>query len=651
MFVRFFFGLITLGVVAAFTIIFYFYRSIQVDFDSIIEYKPALTTRIYDINGDLIANVFDEENRLYVKYDDIPGRIIEALVAIEDTSFFEHGGVNYEAIFRALIKDIKAMKLVEGASTITQQLVKNMLLSSEKKIERKIKEILISIKIEDYLSKEQILERYLNEIYLGHGYFGIKTAAKGYFRKSLDELTLKEMAILVGLPKAPSSYDPTRYLELSLARANSVVQRMYNLGWITKSEYISATKEVPKVYDDTLTQNRAPYVVDEVMKEARRYLKEIDKSGYEIYTSVDLKVQEIAREALVFGYNEILKRDSEANASVVNGAIVVINPLNGDILAIVGGVDYAKSNFNRATQSKRQPGSSFKPFIYEYAIDSGLSPTSEVADIAKTFDEGAQNEWNPQNYGRRYDGYITMKEALRRSRNLATVNLMNQLGVNNVVKRLQDMGFKDIPSDLSVALGSFGISPLEYSKFYSVFAGGGVMTTPKFIKQAISKDDTVYLFESESKTITTPEQNYLMIDMMRDVVNNGTGRRAKVPEIEVAGKTGTSNNSVDAWFCGYTPELLVIVWYGNDNYKPMRNVEGGARTAAPVFAKFLNSYLALFPGTKRTFSLPNGVYVKEYDNSKKEFYTDRSPLPVKTIYDYQQDDSNEQPSYNDKILF
>lgn len=651
MFVRFFFGLITLGVVAAFTITFYFYRSIQVDFDSIIEYKPALTTRIYDINGDLIANVFDEENRLYVKYDDIPGRIIEALVAIEDTSFFEHGGVNYEAIFRALIKDIKAMKLVEGASTITQQLVKNMLLSSEKKIERKIKEILISIKIEDYLSKEQILERYLNEIYLGHGYFGIKTAARGYFRKSLDELTLKEMAILVGLPKAPSSYDPTRYLELSLARANSVVQRMYNLGWITKSEYISATKEVPKVYDDTLTQNRAPYVVDEVMKEARRYLKEIDKSGYEIYTSVDLKVQEMAKEALIFGYNEILKRDSEANASVVNGAIVVINPLNGDILAIVGGVDYAKSNFNRATQSKRQPGSSFKPFIYEYAIDSGLSPTSEVADIAKTFDEGAQNEWNPQNYGRRYDGYITMKEALRRSRNLATVNLMNQLGVNNVVKRLQDMGFKDIPSDLSVALGSFGISPLEYSKFYSVFAGGGVMTTPKFIKQAISKDDTVYLFESESKTITTPEQNYLMIDMMIDVVNNGTGRRAKVPEIEVAGKTGTSNNSVDAWFCGYTPELLVIVWYGNDNYKPMRNVEGGARTAAPVFAKFLNSYLALFPGTKRTFSLPNGVYVKEYDDGKKEFYTDRSPLPVKTIYDYQQDDSNEQPSYNDKILF
>lgn len=651
MFVRFFFGFITLGVVAAFTITFYFYRSIQVDFDSIIEYKPALTTRIYDINGDLIANVFDEENRLYVQYDDIPGRIIEALVAIEDTSFFEHGGVNYEAIFRALIKDIKAMKLVEGASTITQQLVKNMLLSSEKKIERKIKEILISIKIEDYLSKEQILERYLNEIYLGHGYFGIKTAAKGYFRKSLDELTLKEMAILVGLPKAPSSYDPTRYLELSLARANSVVQRMYNLGWITKSEYISATKEVPKVYDDTLTQNRAPYVVDEVMKEARRYLKEIDKSGYEIYTSVDLKVQEMAKEALIFGYNEILKRDSEANASVVNGAIVVINPLNGDILAIVGGVDYAKSNFNRATQSKRQPGSSFKPFIYEYAIDSGLSPTSEVADIAKTFDEGAQNEWNPQNYGRRYDGYITMKEALRRSRNLATVNLMNQLGVNNVVKRLQDMGFKDIPSDLSVALGSFGISPLEYSKFYSVFAGGGVMTTPKFIKQAISKDDTVYLFESESKTITTPEQNYLMIDMMRDVVNNGTGRRAKVPEIEVAGKTGTSNNSVDAWFCGYTPELLVIVWYGNDNYKPMRNVEGGARTAAPVFAKFLNSYLALFPGTKRTFSLPNGVYVKEYDDGKKEFYTDRSPLPVKTIYDYQQDDSNEQPSYNDKILF
>lgn len=639
MIIRFFFSFLTICCVAVFSVVYYAFTQTKFDSDKLINYNPELTTQIFDVNGNLIANVFDEKNRIYVDFDDIPGKMIEALVAIEDTSFFEHKGVNYEAIIRALIKDIKMMKLAEGASTITQQLVKNVILSSEKKIERKIKEIFLSIKLEGSLTKEEILTRYFNEIYLGHGYYGVKTAAKGYFKKELYELTLKEIAILVGLPKAPSSYDPTKHLDLSLARANTVISRMYDIGWITKAQYEEAIKEEPKIYDETLTQNKAPYVVDEVLKEALKFIPDIKTGGYKIYTSIDLNVQKMAENALVFGYNEILKRDKDANASILNGAMVVTIPKTGDILALVGGVDYTKSNFNRATQSQRQPGSSFKPFIYQVAIDSGFSPASEVADIQRTFDDGSSKIWEPKNYGKKYDGYITMREALKKSRNLATINLMNSMGVDEVAQKLKNIGFENIPAALSIALGSFGISPLQYSRFYSIFPNYGLLVSPKFIKQVVDKNGKRFVFESESHRVIEAPQSFLMVDMMRDVVNAGTGTRARVKGIEIAGKTGTSNDSIDAWFCGYSPEILAIIWYGNDNYKPMRSIEGGGRSAAPVFGKFMQEYISLFPGTKRKFNVPSGVMRGKIDDIS-EWYTKISPLPSRVSYDFQnnQDD-------------
>lgn len=624
---RFIFSFAVVCVFTAIGVFMYFYSEVKSDLKDIIDYKPTLTTQIYDRNGDLIANVFDGENRVYVKYDDIPGRMVEALVAIEDTDFFEHQGVNIEAIFRAIIKDLKAMSFAQGASTITQQLVKNILLTNEKKLDRKIQEIILSLKLEQELTKEQILERYFNEVYFGHGYHGVKTAAMGYFRKELDELSLKEIAILVGLPKAPSSYDPTKHLNLSLSRANRVIERMYEIGWIDKIVYEMALKEEPTIYDDSLTQNKAPYVTDEVIKEANRFLPNLKTGGYKIYTSVDLKVQKMAEDALVFGYNEILKRNKDANESVVNGAITVTNPLTGDVLAVVGGVDYTKSNFNRATQSRRQTGSSFKPFIYQIALDEGYSPMSEVEDIPRTFDDGSNKEWTPKNYSKNYDGYITIKTAIQKSRNLATVNLMHTLGTKFVIQKLRDWGFKNLPYALSVSLGSYGIAPLEYSRMYSMFAGGGVATTPKFMVRATSFYGSETIFKAEQKKIIEPEQAYLMVDMMKNVVQNGTGKAAGVKGIQVAGKTGTSNNNIDAWFCGYTPELLVIVWYGNDDYTPMRNVEVGGRTAAPVFGKFLSEYVKEFPETKRHFKVPKGVYSKIF-MGKDELYTTTSPLPT-----------------------
>ena len=603
----------------------YIYSLVRFDAYSIIDYKPKLTTQIYDRNGELIANIF-EENRIYVKYEDLPARMVEALVAIEDTSYFEHGGVNFEAIARAIIKDIKAKKMVEGASTLTQQLVKNLALSPERKLERKIKEAVLSMKIESELTKEQIIERYLNHVYLGHGYYGIKTAAQGYFRKELNELSLKEIAILVGLPKAPSSYDPTKHPDLSFGRANRVLERMHDIGWINEDEYRRGVLEEPAVFDDTLTKNKAPYVVDEIIKEASKKFDDIKTGGYRIQSSVDLGVQKMAEEALIFGYNEILKRDKKANPAILNGAMVVTQPQTGQILALVGGIDYAKSSYNRATQSKRQPGSSFKPFIYQIALNNGYSVVSQVADIARSFDMGNGKEWTPKNYSGGFQGYITLKSAITQSRNLATINLLNDLGLSSVRKQLVDMGFENMPENLSIALGSFGIAPLEFAKFYSMFPNEGETVEPTLIKRVENSFGVTTNYEPQRKQVIKPEQAFLTISLLQNVVNAGTGRNAKIAGIQVAGKTGTTNNNVDAWFCGFTPDVQAIIWYGNDDNSPMKKVEGGGRTAAPVFKKFMEGYIKLYPTLRRAFEQPDGVY-KGYYGGSDEYYTNDSPLP------------------------
>lgn len=611
--------------------VLFLYAQIRFDADKIIHYSPKLTTQIYDRNGELIANLFDEENRLFVEYKEIPARVIEALVATEDTSFFEHSGINLEAIFRALVKDLQAMKMVEGASTVTQQLIKNTVLTRQKTLSRKLNEAVLAYIVEAELSKEEILERYFNHVYFGHGYYGIKTAALGYFKKNLDALSIKEIAILVGLPKAPSSYDPTRHMDLSLSRANQVVNRMYTLGWISEAEYTKATLEHPVVYDETLTRNRAPYVVDEVVKAVGSEYDDLKKGGYQIYTTVDLKLQHLAQEALKVGYNGMASRAKDMNLSELNGAMVVMENGSGNVLALVGGIDYAKSSFNRATQSKRQPGSSFKPFIYQKALDWGYSPLSEIPDISRTFvNSETDEEWKPKNYENDFEGLITLKEALVHSRNLATINLLSILGLDSVYKELKKDGFKSLSMDLTLALGSFGISPLEFSSFYSMFPNYGVKTEPLLVKKVINRDGVEKVYETKSTTITTPEQSFLMIDMMREVVKRGTGRNAQVAGIEIAGKTGTTNSNVDTWFCGFSPDIEIITWYGNDNNTPLKKGETGGRAAAPAFKYFMGKYLEMYPETTREFKMPEGVGSRKI-NGVIEYFTEKSPFPKVTI--------------------
>jgi len=624
------------GVIAGY---FYISKELKYDVDKLLNYNPNLTTKIYDRNGELISNIFGEKHRTYVPFKEIPPRLIEAVVAIEDTAFFEHNGINPEAIMRAAMKDIRHMKMKEGASTLTQQLVKLTLLSNEKKLKRKINEAILAMKIEKKLSKEQILERYLNEVFYGHHYYGVKTASKGYFRKDLSDLNLKEIAILAGIPQRPSAFDPTRHLEASFSRANTVLYRMHTLGWISKEELEKYQALRPKIYNDTLTKNRAPYIANEVLKLLQHQYPDIKTAGYQIYTTIDLEAQEIAQNALVHAYQNILERGEKYNvkskeADIVdyddlNGAMIVMESKTGEVLAMVGGVDYKQSVFNRVVQGKRQPGSSFKPFIYLTALNAGYSTQSKLTDISRSFsykDQEEEKEWRPKNYEKNFEGLIPLRESLVHSRNLATINMVNELGLSNVRQEAQKMGFKNLPSDLSISLGTFSISPWDFASEWSIFANAGTKVEPLLVKKVVSSDGGVKIYETKEENITTPAQAFLITSILEDVVKRGTGRRAKVAGLEVAGKTGTTNGYKDAWFCGYSPQIETLVWFGKDGNGKMAKETGG-KAAGPAFAEFYREYMKLHPEIKREFDIPAGVREVKLTAKKSEYFTDISAPP------------------------
>ena len=618
-------------------------------------YHPKVSSRIYDTNGDKIANVFEGRHRFYAPFDEIPPKMVEALLAIEDTSFFEHGGINYDAIMRAIIKDIKAMAMVEGASTLTQQLVKNTLLTREKKISRKIKELILSYKIEAELSKVEILERYFNEIYLGHNYYGVKTAADGYFHKALKDLTLKEMAILVGLPKAPSYYAPTKNYDISIGRANRVIERLYTLNWIDQESYDKALKERPTVYNETLTQNKAPYVVDEVIRRLRTKFPDFKTGGYEVYTTIDLTMQDAARDAIKYGYAQAkirLKREYERvkkrrpkdyvdyedeNLTKLNAALVSVDPKLGEIRAMIGGVDYKKSSFNRATQAYRQPGSAFKPFLYQVALDFGFSPATKLIDIARTYEfesdvESEENEtrrWKPKNYENNFKGLIPLREALVHSRNLATINLVTDIGINTIISKLRKQyGIQDLPHNLSLSLGSITLTPERLAQYYTSFANEGKLSDLRLINSVEQNTRTVWEHPAQAiKEVTTPPQAFLMTTILRDIVQRGTGARARARGIELAGKTGTTNDSIDTWFVGYSPSIETIVWFGNDDNSPLWHREQGGWTAAPSFSYYYKELIKRYPQMPRKFEMPEGVIEVNLEGNKKEYFTEVSKPP------------------------
>ncbi|MCI5786838.1 MAG: PBP1A family penicillin-binding protein [Helicobacter trogontum] len=642
------------------------YKELSPQVHAMVDYHPNEVTQVFDAKGRLVANLFDEEYRFYVKYDEIPGRVIEALLAVEDTMFFEHDGVNFDAIMRAIFKNVVNMRYMEGGSTLTQQLVKNMLLTNDRTLDRKLKEFLLSIRAEQVLTKEQILERYLNYIFLGHGYYGIKTAALGYFKKNLDELTLKEIAMLVGLPKSPVKYDPTRHLKNSLNRANAILKRMYDLGWISQSEFHQAVKEVPKVYNQTLTQNKAPYVVDEALRELSN-IRNLKSGGYKIYLTIDLDYQEAARAALLKGYENIQYRiveraqnvrswqkkpkltDSEVDelrarsATTLNGAIVVTNPHTGEVLAMVGGTDHNKSSFNRATQTNRQFGSTMKPFVYQLAFDKGYSPAEIVIDSPKRFG-GGSNLWQPNNDTRKFLGPVTMQTALEKSLNIPAIDTALKITEGALYAGLESFGFENFPRDLTVVLGSLSMSPMKAAMQYSLFSNAGTIVKPYVVAKIIDPQGKEFLFQTTQHNVTTPQQAFLITSILRNTVQKGTGYRAKVNGLQVAGKTGTSNQSRDVWFCGYTPDLQAIVWYGRDDNMSIGGGAYGGNISAPVFADFMQRALEINPGMQRSFRTPNGVYQQRIGD-ETIYYTDTSRI------NYEQIEQQERLKEADNIIF
>ncbi len=622
------------------------------DIAKIKDYRPGVASQILDRKGRLIANIYDKEFRFYARFEEIPPRFVESLLAVEDTLFFEHGGINLDAIMRAMIRNAQSGRYTEGGSTLTQQLVKNMVLTREKTLTRKLKEAIISLRIEKVLSKEDILERYLNQTFFGHGYYGVKTASLGYFKKPLDKLTLKEITMLVALPRAPSFYDPTKNLEFSLSRANDILRRLYSLGWISSNELKSALNEVPIVYNQTSTQNIAPYVVDEVLKQLDQ-LDGLKTQGYTIKLTIDLDYQRLALESLRFGHQKILekiaKEKPKTNASNkdednLNASMIVTDTSTGKILALVGGIDYKKSAFNRVTQAKRQFGSAIKPFVYQIAFDNGYSTTSKIPDTARNFENGSYSKnseqnhaWHPSNYSRKFLGLVTLQEALSHSLNLATINLSDQLGFEKIYQSLSDMGFKNLPKDLSIVLGSFAISPIEAAEKYSLFSNYGTMLKPMLIESIANQQNEVKTFAPiETKKITSKEQAFLTLSALMNAVENGTGSLARIKGLEIAGKTGTSNNNIDAWFIGFTPTLQSVIWFGRDDNTPIGKGATGGVVSAPVYSYFMRNILSIEPSLKRKFDVPKGLR-KEIVDKIPYYSTPNSitPTPKRT------DDSEE----------
>ncbi len=622
------------------------------DIAKIKDYRPGVASQILDRKGRLIANIYDKEFRFYARFEEIPPRFVESLLAVEDTLFFEHGGINLDAIMRAMIRNAQSGRYTEGGSTLTQQLVKNMVLTREKTLTRKLKEAIISLRIEKVLSKEDILERYLNQTFFGHGYYGVKTASLGYFKKPLDKLTLKEITMLVALPRAPSFYDPTKNLEFSLSRANDILRRLYSLGWISSNELKSALNEVPIVYNQTSTQNIAPYVVDEVLKQLDQ-LDGLKTQGYTIKLTIDLDYQRLALESLRFGHQKILekiaKEKPKTNASNedednLNASMIVTDTSTGKILALVGGIDYKKSAFNRVTQAKRQFGSAIKPFVYQIAFDNGYSTTSKIPDTARNFENGSYSKnseqnhaWHPSNYSRKFLGLVTLQEALSHSLNLATINLSDQLGFEKIYQSLSDMGFKNLPKDLSIVLGSFAISPIEAAEKYSLFSNYGTMLKPMLIESIANQQNEVKTFAPiETKKITSKEQAFLTLSALMNAVENGTGSLARIKGLEIAGKTGSSNNYIDAWFIGFTPTLQSVIWFGRDDNTPIGKGATGGVVSAPVYSYFMRNILSIEPSLKRKFDVPKGLR-KEIVDKIPYYSTPNSitPTPKRT------DDSEE----------
>tara|TARA_B100000029_G_scaffold347442_1_gene339776 strand:+ start:3428 stop:5782 length:2355 start_codon:yes stop_codon:yes gene_type:complete len=701
-FARLIFGVFALGLLFSISTLWYFSSDLP-DYKILSNYKPPVSSRVHSGEGQLIAE-YALQKRLFIPYESIPKKVINSFLSAEDKNFFSHPGVDAKSITRAIIKNIQNIlseKRLEGASTITQQVAKNFLLTSEVSIKRKIKEAILAFRIERAYSKERIMELYLNQIYLGEGTYGIAAASLEYFDKAVTDLNYEEAALLAALPRAPSKYNPYKSMKMATLRRNIVLKNLYENSYISKKEYENFSRKKIK------TKKRKIKLLEEAnfySEEVRRIVNnnygydDLYKGGLSIRTPLNSNYQIEALNALRVGLEQydrrhgwrgplanINKKDWSKNTKdliidkslnwklakvidveklvvkietrdkeigiidfknvnwtrkknfenflklndiiyvkkikdnkwdlkqlpKINGSIVVMDPYTGRVLAMAGGFSFKLSEFNRATQAKRQPGSAFKPFVYAAALENGFTPSTLVLDAPFVIEQGlGLKTWKPENYGKKFYGPSTLRTGIEKSRNLMTVRIAQQVGFDKISKITSSFGINnDIPEVLSVSLGSAETTLVQLTNAYCTFVNGGKKVTPIFIdriqdrrgktifnadkRKCLGCEEISYLknevpkISDNREQIISPETAYQITSMMEGVIKRGTGRKLRNLNLNLAGKTGTTNKNMDAWFLGFTSKLVIGVYVGFDEPKSLGKYETGAKAALPVFKRFV----------------------------------------------------------------
>ena len=690
-------------------------------------YKPPVSSKVYSGNGDLVAD-FSTEKRIFVPYSSIPKVVINSFLSAEDKNFFSHPGVDAKGVLRAVINNIQNIltsKRLEGASTITQQVAKNFLLSNEISLNRKLKEAILAFRIERALSKERILELYLNQIYLGSGAYGVAAASLEYFDKSIKELDYEEASLLAALPKAPSKYNPYRDKKLAKFRRNLVLKNLLDNDFISLEKYKNLKdKEIQLKKKKKVFLEDAQYYLEDVRKNIIDQLTydKVYKQGFNINTPINLDLQKIATQSLRNGlikydkrkgwrgviakknYNSnwskdlekfqleksigweiaIIKSVGQFSAEIetqsktdglieysdiswtkkelnelfkpgdivyveniksnkfslkqipkINGGIVVMDPYTGRVLALSGGFSFKSSEFNRASQALRQPGSAFKPFVYALALENKYTPSSLVLDAPLVLDQGSDLKmWKPENYGKKFYGMSTLRTGLEKSRNLMTVRIAQNLGIDSVVNFSKDLGIYENPSELlSISLGSTETTLLKLTSAYSAFVNGGKLVDPILIDRIQDSEGNTIInndkrkckncdqisytsrsypqIEDTYKQVFSSQTAYQITSILEGVIKRGTGKKLKRLNLNLAGKTGTTNENTDAWFIGFTSNLVIGVYVGMDNPSPLGRFETGSKTALPIFENFIKE--GIRKSDARPFKVSEGITMMVVD--------------------------------------
>ena len=712
------------------------------DYKFLKNYKPPVSSKVYSGEGELVAD-FSKEKRIFVPYNSIPEKIINSFLSAEDKNFFSHPGVDAKGVLRAIVNNISNIiysNRLEGASTITQQVAKNFLLTNEVSLNRKIKEAILAFRIERVLSKQRILELYLNQIYLGSGAYGVAAASLEYFDKSIKDLNYDEAALLAALPKAPSKYNPYRNIELAKFRRNLVLKNLFENKYIDLKLYENLQKKKIDVRKSKkIFLEDAQYYIEDVRKNIVDTLTydKVYKQGFNINTPINLEFQKIANEALRSGlisydkrkgwrgslYNKdysenwkvgldkfkledsigwqiaIVKKLTKFSAEIetqeklegkikfkdiswtkmefnqllkigdiiyvkkiygnnyslrqlpkINGGIVVMDPYTGRVLALSGGFSFKKSEFNRATQALRQPGSAFKPFVYALALENNYTPTSLILDAPVVFDQGEDLKmWKPENYGKKFYGPSTLRVGLEKSRNLMTVRIAQDLGILQIINFSKNLGIYEKPDKLlSISLGSAETTLLKLTSAYSSFVNGGKLVNPILIdriqdsegktifnnekRKCVNCDQISYsgkeypTIENNYKKVFSAETAYQMTSILEGVIQRGTAKKLRDLKLNIAGKTGTTNKNTDAWFIGFSSNLLVGVYVGLDNPAPLGRYETGSKTALPIFKEFVQKTLK--KSDARPFKAAEGTVMMVVDpvTGQKAKFTSKNTI-------------------------